>query len=105
MKAKLRKNICNLDSYTILSEVKDLSDQKRDHIGDALEYTCRFWTKHLLGIPSTSSYVKEVQEAIDTFFTTCLPYWIEVLALTGNLGVGVHAMNDVDQWYALVSTA
>ena len=103
MRVRLRKNICNLDSYVILSNVKDLSDRKRDHIGDALEYACRFWTKHLLGIPSTSSHVKEVQEAIDTFFTTCLPYWIEVLALTGNLGVGVHAMNDVDQWYALVS--
>ena len=105
MRKKLKKNICNLDDSAVLSEVKDLSARKRDHIGDALEYACRFWTKHLLGIPSTSSHVEEVQKAINTFFTTCLPYWIEVLALTGNLGVGVYVMNDIEQWYALVSAA
>jgi len=104
MRVRLKKNICYLDNHAILSEVKDLSAQKRDHIGDALEYACRFWAKHLLGIPGTSSHLKEVQRAIDTF-TTCLPYWIEVLALTGNLGVGVYAMSDVEQWYALVSAA
>ena len=103
MRTKLKKNICNLDDHAVLSEVKDLSAQKKDHIGDALEYACRFWTKHLLGIPGTSSHVQEVQEAIETFFMTCLPYWIEVLALTRNLGVGVYAMSDVEQWYALVS--
>jgi len=105
MKKKLRKNICNLDHHAVLSDVKDLSARKRDYIGDALEYACGFWTKHLLGIPATSSHVQKVQEAIDTFFMTCLPYWIEVLALTGNLGVGVHAMNEIEQWYALVSSA
>ena len=105
MRMRLKKNICNLDDYAVLSEVKDLSAQRRDHIGDALEYACRFWTKHLLGIPATSPHVKKVQEAIDVFFKTCLPYWIEVLALMGNLGVGVYAMNDIEQWYALVSAA
>jgi len=103
MKAKLKKNICNLDNRAVLHEVKDLSARKKDNIGDALEYACRFWTKHLLGIPVTNPHVQEVQKAIDTFFTTCLPYWTEVLALTGNLGVGVYAMNDIQQWYALVS--
>jgi len=105
MGVRLKKNICNLEDHAVLSEVKDLSTQKRDYIGDSLEYACRFWTKHLLGIPTTSSHIQEVQKAINTFFTTCLPYWIEVLALTGNLGVGVHAMNDIEQWYALVSAA
>ena len=103
MKTRLKKNICNLDNHAILYEVKDLSAKRKDHIGDALEYACKFWTKHLLGIPGTSSHVKEVQKAIDTFFTTCLLYWIEVLALTENLGVGVYAMNNVEKWCTLVS--
>jgi len=105
MRTKLKRNICNLDDHAILSEVKDLSVRKKDNIGDALGYACRFWTKHLLRVPCTSPCVKEVQEAIDIFFTTCLPYWIEVLALTGDLGVGVYAMNDIGQWYSLVSAA
>jgi len=54
-------------------------------------------------MPGTGSHVEEVQKAVDQFFTTCLPYWIEVFALTGNLGVGVYAINDVEQWYTSVS--
>ena len=105
MKERLRKNICDLDDRAALSGVKDLPARLKDHIGDALEYACCFWTKHLLEIPGSNSRVKEVREAIDEFFTTRLPSWIEVLALTGNLDVGVHAINDVEQWCALVSNA
>ena len=103
MKQRLKKNICNLDDHAVLSEVKDLPTRCKDHIGDALEYACQFWTKHLLKTPNNSPNIKEVQKTVDQFFTTCLPYWIEVLVLTGNLGVGVYAINDVEQWYALVS--
>jgi hypothetical protein len=104
MREKLKRNICNLDDYAILSEVKDLSTRKKDHIGDALEYACQFWTKHLLGVPSDSPCVQEVQGAIDQFFTTHFLYWIEVLVLVGNLDVGVYAINDIEQWYTGVST-
>jgi len=103
MGKRLKRNICNLDDYAVLSEVKDLSTCKKVHIGEALEYACRFWSKLLLMVPSSSSHVGEVQKAIEEFFTRHLLHWIEALALTGNLGVGVYAMNDVEQWYALVS--
>jgi len=103
MGRRLKRNICNLDDYAVLSEVKNLSTQKKDHIGEALEYACRFWSKHLLMLPNSGSHVGEVQKAIEGFFTRHLLHWIEVLALTGNLGIGVYAMNDVEQWYALVS--
>jgi WD40 repeat protein len=105
MKGRLKKNICNLDSHAVLSEVEDLFTRWKDHIGDALEYACCFWTKHLLETPSSGSHVDEVRKAIDGFFTTCLPYWIEVLALVGSLGLGVYAINDVEQWYTSVSGA
>ena len=103
MGERLKKNICNLDDYAVLSEVKDLSVRKKEYIGDALEYACQFWTKHLLKVPINGSHAGEVQEAIGQFFGVHLLYWIEVLALIGSLGVGVYAMNDVEQWYALVS--
>jgi len=103
MKERLKRNICNLDGHTPLGDVKDLSACCKDHIGDALKYACCFWTNHLLMIPGNISCIKQVDEAISQFFTTCLPYWIEVLALTGNLGAGVHAINDVERWCALVS--
>ena len=103
IKERLIKNICRLDDHTAFSEVTDLSALQKDYIGNALEYACCFWTKHLLKIPSSSPYVDEVQKAIDDFFTTCLLYWIEVLSLTGNLNVGVYALNSIQQWYILVS--
>jgi hypothetical protein len=103
MEKRLQKNICNLGGYAVLDEVKDLSSRKKIHIGDALEYACKFWTKHLLEIPKSSPHAEEVQEAIDKFFTAHLLYWIEVLALTGDLGVGVHSMSDIEKWYDLVS--
>ena len=103
MEDRLRRNICNLDEYAVLSEVKDLSAHWKDCIGDALKYACCFWTKHLLQISGSGSHVEEVQKAIDKFFTTHLLYWIEVLALMGNLDVGVYAINDVDKWCARVS--
>jgi hypothetical protein len=103
MKENLKRNICNLDDHVALSEVNDLSPKKRDHIGDALEYACQFWTKHLIEIPRSNSHLKEIEKAIDEFFTTSLLYWIEVLVLTGKLSIGVYAMNDVEQWYASVS--
>ena len=103
MEKRLKKNIYNLDDYDVFSEVKDPSTHQEDHIGGALEYACKFWTKHLLGIPNSSSHAGEVQKAIDKFFMVHLLHWIEVLVLTGNLDVGVYAMNDIEQWYNLVS--
>jgi hypothetical protein len=48
MRERLRRNICNLDDYTVLSEVKDLPTHLKTHIGDALGYACQFWTSHLV---------------------------------------------------------
>ena len=103
MRGKLKRNICSLDDYAILTRVKDFSTQKKDHIGEGLEYACQFWTKHLLGVPSDSPCVQEVQRAIGQFFTTHFLHWIEVLVVVGKLSAGVHAMNDIEQWYAGVS--
>ena len=103
MGKRLKKNICNLDDHVVLSEVEDISACWRDHIGDALEYACHFWAKHLMEIPSSGPHVEEVQTAIDKFFTSCLLFWIEVLSLMKNLNVGIYALNDIQRWYTSVS--
>ena len=103
MGERLKKNICRLDDHAILSEVNDLSGCRKVYIGDTLEYACCFWAKHLVGIPGSGPDIGEVQEAIDKFFTTSLLFWIEVLSLLGKLDIGVYALNDIQQWYKLVS--
>ena len=103
MKDRLRRNICGLDDYAILSKVEDLAACQRAHIGDALEYACQFWTNHLVKIPGSGPEAEEVQKAIDKFFTTHLLFWIEVLSLLGKLDVGMYALNNIQQWYLPVS--
>jgi len=56
-----------------------------------------------MGIPGSGPDVEEVWEAINEFFTKHLLFWIEVLSLMGNLDVCVYALNNIQQWYTLVS--
>jgi hypothetical protein len=103
MEQKLKKNICGLDGCPLLNDVKDLPDLRKAHIGSALEYACRFWTKHLSETPSSGLHVNEVMAMIERFFTKHLLFWIEVLSLTGQLNLGIYALYDIDQWYLSVS--
>jgi len=103
MEQRLKRNICNLEDYTVLSDVDDLSTRGEEYIGDALEYACCFWTKHLVKSPIKGSDAEKVAKAIDKFFTTHLLFWIEVLAIMGKLDVSVHSINDIQQWYISVS--
>ena len=103
MEERLDRNICDLDNYAILSNVDDLSTRRKEHIGGALEYACQFWTKHLLGSSTSGCDTEKVQKAIDKFFTTHLLFWVEVLIIMGNLDASVHSINDIQQWYILVS--
>jgi len=103
MKNRLKKNICNLDDYAVLNRVKDLPLHRRGHIGDSLEYACCFWTRHLMETPTHGDEVEEVQKAIEEFFTRHLLFWIEVLIIIGSLDVSVYAINEIRQWYILVS--
>ena len=103
MKKRLKRNICNLDNYAVLSRVDDLSTHQKSHIGGALEYACCFWTRHLIKTPNNGQDTEKVQKAIDEFFSTYLLFWIEVLAIMGDLDTGVYAINDIQQWYISVS--
>ena len=103
MQRRLKRNICKLDNHIPLSQVKDLPSHRAAYIGDALGYACRYWTTHLAGTSGGSLDVAEVQKAIENFFTTQFLFWVEVLSLTGNLEVGICALNDIQQWHTLVS--
>jgi len=104
MEKKLKRNICDLDENTVLSDVDDLYSWREDHIGTALQYACKFWTRHLMMSPSSGPNTEEVQKAIDKFFTTHLLFWVEVLIIMDALDVCVHCINDIKRWYIAVSS-
>ena len=103
MERGLKRNICELDDSADIREI-DLLTLRKTYISDALEYACRFWTSHLAKISTSGHGLEEVYEAIDKFFTSNFLFWVEVLVLTKNLDTGVYALNNVDQWYMLVSS-
>ena len=103
MKERLKRNICELDDYIPLREVKDLRTRRSTYIGDALGYACQFWASHLAKTSMHSTGFEEVDQAINQFFTTSFLFWIEVLSLMENLDIGVYALKDVHQWYMEVS--
>ena len=103
MKKRLKKNICNLRDYAVLSEVEDLPARRNTYIGSSLEYACRFWARHLASVPADGPHAKRMQEEIDEFFAKRLLCWIEVLSIVGRLGVAVYAINEIRQWYISVS--
>ena len=103
MKRRLRKNICDLEDYAVLEKVEDLSDRRETCIGSSLEYACRFWARHLAGVPGSGPGAKLVKEAIEEFFDKHLLCWFEVLSLVGHLKAVVYAINYIRQWYISVS--
>ena len=103
MKEKLKRNICDLGDYAIIGEVGDISTRQKKYIGDALEYACRFWVKHLIDVPSSGYGIDEVHKAINEFFTTYFLFWIEVLIIMGTLDIGIYAISEIRQWYITVS--
>ena len=103
MEERLKRNICDLDDCAALSKINDLSACRKEHIGEALEYACRYWTKHLVKSPSSGPDAERVHKAIDKFFTTHLLFWIEILTIMGKLDASVYSINDIQQWYTLVS--
>ena len=105
MKKRLKKNICDLDDYAVLTEVDDLSVRRETCIGSSLEYACRFWARHLASVPGDGTNIERVRGAIDEFFGKRLLCWVEVLSIVGHLGLAMHVINNVRQWYVSVSYA
>ena len=103
MKGRLKRNICELDDYVPLREVKGLCARRSTYIGDALEYACQFWASHLAKSCINATGFEEIDHAINEFFMTSFIYWIEVLSLMGSLDIGVYALKNVSQWYERVS--
>jgi hypothetical protein len=103
MQERLKRNICGLDVFVSLDKVEDLPALQKAYIGDALGYACQFWTRHLLEIPGSSSDIEEVHNAINRFFTTQLPHWVEALSLMEILDFAIYSINDISKWYTLVS--
>ena len=90
MNRELERNMCELPDGVINSEVPDLKEKIKEHIGKALEYACRSWHKHLVGtVPA--HVVPILREFLEKKFL----FWLEVLSVLGAAREAVDALEAI----------
>ena len=90
MSRELKQNICKLPDGVINSEVIDLRERTNENIGQALEYACRSWYKHLVGaIPA------HIMPILRRFLEEKFLFWLEVLSILGAAKEAVHALEAI----------
>ncbi|BCS19521.1 WD40 repeat domain-containing protein [Aspergillus puulaauensis] len=78
MQQKLKKNMCNLQSYGV--ERTTINSQcMSDHLPPELQYSCRYWIHHLAG----SRYPRSQIDVIAAFLDAHLLHWVEVMSILG----------------------
>ena len=87
MNRELERNMCKLPDGVINSEVPDLKEKAKEHIGEALEYACRSWHKHLVGTIPTH-VVPLLREFLEKKFI----FWLELLSVLGIARQAVDAL-------------
>ncbi|KAJ1569259.1 hypothetical protein HK405_007618, partial [Cladochytrium tenue] len=90
----LRPNMCGFQNATEASRrMTDMSDNERDEIRSRIPahvaYAARFWEAHVCSETATTvvqhAAWPDVHQRIESFATTSLVFWIEVLAAVGAL--------------------
>jgi hypothetical protein len=95
MKEQLRFNICNLESSYVPDErVKDLKSQINTCISPILSYACRYWADHLRLTRSSD----ELCALLNEFLSIGLLFWMEVMNLKGEIGVGIEILVKAKVW-------
>ncbi|KDQ54630.1 hypothetical protein JAAARDRAFT_696886, partial [Jaapia argillacea MUCL 33604] len=94
----LCQNICDFkDQFTTFMEIssEDLSRIISEHLPEALQYACRFWTSHLSTVTTnTTCYIVQ----IEAFLCSHLLSWIEVMNILHKFDETVRSLYEVAAW-------
>ena len=93
----LKFNICKLEtSYLPNDDVKDPHARINRHIPPALLYACLFWGGHL----KHTDFKTDLSDKVETLFKEKFLFWLEVLSLTGDIGLAPSAFATLNMWLA-----
>ena len=96
MNRRLEKNLCVLPGGVANLEVVDLNERNERYIGEALEYACRSWHKHLAGtIPAQRL---EIAPILHRFLEGKFLFWLEALSLLSAANKAVDALEITVTW-------
>ena len=87
MNRELERNMCKLPDGVANSEVIDLKERVKEHIGQGLKYACRSWHKHVVGtIPA------RIIPILHQFLEEKFLFWLEALSVLGAAREAVEAL-------------
>jgi len=96
MNRGLEKNMCKLPDGIINSEVQDLQKRTNQYIGDDLQYACKSWHIHLIGMES--SHMLKIEPVLCQFLEGKFLFWLEVLSVLGAVRDAVNALGVAAKW-------
>ncbi|KAL7278427.1 hypothetical protein ACG7TL_007424 [Trametes sanguinea] len=103
MQGALRYNICEVPSahtHMLNHEIPGLPDRIARHLPPALQYACRYWLRHLLGLADVG---EELLAALESFCNTHLLHWLETLSLLGCVEIAVESLHSVQLFWKTLS--
>jgi hypothetical protein len=103
MQSRLRQNICDIPRYAMNDGVVDLAERRKKHIGDTLEYVCKFWAQHLLPASNSEVGVTKIIELLTNFMLHHFLAWLEIMSVTGALRTAVYSLRGVKAWLRRVN--
>ena len=90
MNRELKRNMCQLPDGVVNSEVIDLKERVEERIGQALEYACRSWHKHVIGtIPARTIPI------LHRFLEEKFLFWLEALSVLGAAREAIEALGAI----------
>ena len=93
---KLEQNMCKLPDGAINSEVNNLKERTGQYIDQGLQYACRSWHKHLVGIVPAQQ--PNITSVLHQFLEQKFLFWLEVLSVLGAAREAVDALEAAAKW-------
>ena len=97
LQSSLMENICQLEGVSV-SNMDVSPSTVKDQIPEALEYACVNWASHVANIKSGGEVMREVRDALYSFFNEKLLQWFECLSLLAQLGDAVSSLQKLETW-------
>ena len=98
MNQRLEKNMCKLPDAVANHEVIDLQKMTEQHIGDALQYACKSWHKHIVDLHTAPAHRLKLTSILHQFLEDKFLFWLEVLSILGTVRGAIDALEVAAKW-------
>jgi hypothetical protein len=93
MRNRLRFNICDLETSSLLNhQVDGLSQRIQANIPSSLVYSCQFWASHFQDAMASQLDRAALMTEVTEFFDLRFLHWLEVMSLTEELAAANIAL-------------